>query len=41
MMEIKKTNEWFEIKEKSELKGFNGGFIPFEIIKRIFVEQQR
>lgn len=39
-MKIKKSSEWVEIKEKSELRAISGGFKPFEIIKRIFDEQR-
>lgn len=39
MMEIKKSNEWVEIKEKSELKGINGGYRIIKIIKQIMDKQ--
>lgn len=34
-MKIKKTSEWVEIKEKSELRGINGGFQIVDIIKGV------
>lgn len=38
-MKIEKSSEWVEIKEKSELRGINGGYSIIKIIKQIIDKQ--